>query len=187
MSTRPWWPTVGHIRGLTNIYELEYFRDKQSLLLLLQGVLRSGNPGPLLLRCMMTVKRRAVVALLEGACSFQPGPILTILHCSKNPRWGRKMPFLLRVYSYLSSTMIIGTWSISNVSVEYLLYSFFFVHGGGLLINITCLASISIWVWACWFWCFYHHGPEFYSWLSTEDPAISSPSSFFPFSFKKER
>ena len=154
MSTRPWWPTVGHIRGLTNIYELEYFRDKQSLLLLLQGVLRSGNPGPLLLRCMMTVKRRAVVALLEGACSFQPGPILTILHCSKNPRWGRKMPFLLRVYSYLSSTMIIGTWSISNVSVEYLLYSFFFVHGGGLLINITCLASISIWVWACWFWCF---------------------------------
>ena len=125
MSTRPWWPTVGHIRGLTNIYELEYFRDKQSLLLLLQGVLRSGNPGPLLLRCMMTVKRRAVVALLEGACSFQPGPILTILHCSKNPRWGRKMPFLLRVYSYLSSTMIIGTWSISNVSVEYILYSFF--------------------------------------------------------------
>lgn len=165
--------------------ELEYFRNKQSLLLILQGVLRSGSPGPLLLCCMMTVKRRVVVARREGACSFQLGPVLIIFHGSKNPRWSRKMPFLLRVCSYLSSTMKTGTWSISNVSVQYLLYSF------SLFMWVVCLLILLAWLLLA----FEFEPADFDAFSITARNIIHgyplkilpSPLLFFPFSFKKER
>ena len=50
---------VDHTIGLANIGKLEYFRNKQSLLLILQRVLRSGNAGPFILCHMMTVRWRA--------------------------------------------------------------------------------------------------------------------------------
>lgn len=61
---------VYHTIGLANIGKMEYFRNQQSLLLILQRVLRSGNAGPFILCHMMTVRWRAVAAPLEGALPF---------------------------------------------------------------------------------------------------------------------
>lgn len=124
--------------------------------------------------------------LWRGHCPFQLSPVPIIFHCFKNPRWSGKKPFFLWVCSYVSSTTIIDIWSISIVLPLSVVF-FFLCPWGALLINITCPASTGIWVWDCWFWCVYHHSQEFYSWLSTEDPIIASPSSFLSFSFKKER
>lgn len=98
----------GHTTVLADIYKLEYFRDKQSLLLILKTVVRSGDMEPAVWCCMITVRWRASGSPPGATCPVQLTPPPPPPYYFENSRWSGKMPFLLWLCSFFPNAKITG-------------------------------------------------------------------------------